>query len=103
MCINNYNQGLFRPSADAISSLISVEFELKTVVQVRTGNFKVKENAVSTFEWAKTAYHCVRADMALKCIFHAQFICNDVDSMSVAATVPEALGPQRKTSWLGSY
>lgn len=40
MCINNYNQGLFRPSADAISSLISVEFELKTVVQVRTGNLK---------------------------------------------------------------
>lgn len=23
--------------------------------------------------------------MALKCILHAQFICNDVDSMSVAA------------------
>lgn len=38
----------------------------------------------------KRAYHCVKG-MLLKCIFHAQFICNDVDSMSEAATAVASL------------
>lgn len=38
--------------------------------------------------------------MALKCIFHAQFICNDVDRMSVAAKA-ETLGPNvRPPGWV---
>lgn len=49
MCVNNYNQGLFRPSADAISSLISVEFVLKVKVVLLLSAYVTSSKTVAQF------------------------------------------------------
>jgi len=44
-------------------------------------NLPAKQKKKKRIKRKENAYHCVR-EMLLKCIFHAKFICNDVDSMS---------------------